>query len=203
MRPVVRGTGWIEARQRLGEVAHVNDAIARIEPGVLVDRRGKLPAGNRMLLLCGQRPHTAGNHHLCTLEEGLLEQGLQPWLELFAEVVDEYGACRSDRRDVSCGRLVQLTISAGLDDGLDVDMIAADVGEHIANDAECRDHRDPVRGLRRACQQQGSQRDSATKRQTSHPVVGARRRNALVATSEIPNSSPAASTMAGPDGTLP
>src|ERR1700731_4505268 len=69
---------------------------------------------------------TTGNHHLRTLEEGLLEQGVQPWLELFVEIVDEYCACRSDCRDVGCGRLVQLTVPAGPDDGLDLDMIATD-----------------------------------------------------------------------------
>src|SRR5947209_8631063 len=191
MRPVVRGAGWIEARQRSGDVAHVNDPIARIEPGVLVDRRGQLPAGNGMLLLCGQRPHTTGNHDLRTLEKGLLEQGLQPWLELFVEVVEEYGACRRDRRDIGCRRLVQLTVATGPDDGLDVDTVATDVGEHIANDAERRDDRDPVRPPRRARQQQGGEHDNKTKHQASRPIIGARRRQELVAASEIPNSNPA------------
>ena len=89
------------------------------------------------------------------------------------------------------------------DDGLDVDTIATDIGEHIANDAERRDHRDPVRGSRRARQQQGGERDNATKHQASLPIIGASRRQVPVATSEIPNSNPAASTIAGPEGRLP
>ena len=113
-----------------------------------------------MLFLRGQGPHITGNHDLRALEEGLLEQGFQPWLELFVEVVEEYGACRRDLRDVGCRRLVQLTVAAGPDDGLDVDAVATDGGEHIANDAERIGDRDPVRGSRRARQQQGGERNN-------------------------------------------
>src|SRR5580693_3883323 len=156
-----------------------------------------------MLLLCGQGPHSTGNNDLRTLEEGLLEEGLQPGLELLVEVVDEYGACRSDGCDVGCGRLVQLTIPARPDDSLIGDMIATDVGQHIANHTERRDHRDPVCGSRPTRQQQGSQHDNTAKDHTFHPIIGARRRTELVATSEMPNSNPADSTIAGPEGRLP
>ncbi len=82
-------------------------------------------------------------------------------------------------------------------------MVATDVGEHIADDAERRDHRNPIHGSRRTRQQHSSQRDKATKNQASPPIKGARRRKELVTTSEIPNSNPAASTMTGPEGRLP
>jgi hypothetical protein len=65
-------------------------------------------------------------------------------------------------------------------------MIATDVGEHIANDTERRDHRDPVRGSRRTRQQQDGQRDKVAKHQAVHPIIGARRRKELAATSETP-----------------
>jgi hypothetical protein len=81
-------------------------------------------------------------------------------------------------------------------------MIAADIGQHIANDAERRDHRDPIFGTRRVRQQQSSDRDNKTKHQASRPIIGAMRRQKLVAASEIPNSNPAANTIAGPEGRL-
>jgi hypothetical protein len=81
-------------------------------------------------------------------------------------------------------------------------MIAANPGQHIANDAERRDHCDPVRGFRSACRQHRSQCNNATKHQTS-PIMGAKRRKERVATSEMPNSKPAANTITGPEGRLP
>ncbi len=156
-----------------------------------------------MLLLCGQRPHTAGNHHLHALEEGLLEEGIEPGLELFVEVVEEDGAGRGDCRNIGGGRLVQLAVPARPDDGLDVDMIAADVGEHVGDNTECRDHRDPLRRSRRPGQQQDGKGDNATQRQAFRPSIGAARRNVPAAPSERPNSNPAINTIAGPEGRLP
>src|SRR5205085_6923457 len=75
--PVIRGAGRIEARESLADVAHVNDAVARIEPGVLIDGCGKLPAGNRMLLLCGPGPRAAADHDLRAVEACLFEQGFE------------------------------------------------------------------------------------------------------------------------------
>src|ERR1700732_1249914 len=42
-------------------------------------------------------------------------------------------------RDAGGGRLVQLAVAARRDNRLDVEMIAADIGQHIADDAERRD----------------------------------------------------------------
>jgi hypothetical protein len=106
--------------------------------------------------------------------------------------------------------LVKLAVSAGANDGLDADMIAADVSEHIADDAERRDHGDPIRGPPRNRHQQDDQhRDErpddakATKHQRLPRMIGAKRRNVLVVTSETPNSNPPTSTIAGPEGRLP
>ena len=83
-------------------------------------------------------------------------------------------------------------------------MIAADIGEHVADDAERRDHRryGPRHSAGLASSSEG-QRDNATEHQASLPNVGAMRRSTLVATSETPNSRPPASTIAGPEGRLP
>jgi len=54
---------------------------------MLVDCCGKLPTGNRMLLLRGQSPDTTTNNDFRPLEQRLHEQGLEPGFELFIEVV--------------------------------------------------------------------------------------------------------------------
>jgi hypothetical protein len=83
-------------------------------------------------------------------------------------------------------------------------MIAADIGEHIANHAERRNHGDSVRGSRRDRQQQSNDRDKTPQYQAFLlPIIGAKRRNEPAATSDIPNSNPAANTIAGPEGRLP
>ena len=160
--PVVRSVSRIKTRQRSGDVAHVNHAVAWIEPGVLVDCRRKLPAGNRMLLFCSQSLHIAGDHHLGAGKVALLEERLQPRFEFFIEIVDEDGASPGDCRDIGWGRLVQLAIPAGADDRHDVDTVATDLTEHIGDNAETRDHRDPVCGRCRAGQQQRGEHDTPT-----------------------------------------
>ena len=71
-----------------------------------------------MLLLRSQRPHAAADDDLRSLEASLLEQRLEPGLEFLVEVIEEDGARGSHRRDIGCGRLVQLAIAAGRDDRL-------------------------------------------------------------------------------------
>ena len=145
MRSVIGGIGRIETRECFGDVADVNDAVARIEPGVLIDGRRKLPTGNRMLLLRGERPHPPAADELRAFEPSLLEQRLEPRLELLVEVVDEDGARGGYRCDICCGRLVQLAIASRYDDRPYVEVTAADSGEHVSDDTERRDDGDAVR----------------------------------------------------------
>ena len=106
-----------------------------------------------MLLLCGPGPRAAADDDLRAVEASLFEQGLEPGLELLVEVVDEDGTCRSDRRNIGSGRLVQLTVAARPNQSFDLETIAADIREHVANDAECGDHGNAVRGVHRCHRQ--------------------------------------------------
>ena len=156
-----------------------------------------------MLLLRGQRPDRAAYHHFRAGEARLFQQGLEPGLEFFIEVVDEDRARGCNGSHVCRGGAVQLAIAASPDDRPDVEAIAADIGEHISKDAERRDHRDRLGDRRRADQQQRGNRDQAAPHHAGHPVCGANCRRAKPApASDIPNSSPAVSTIAGPDGRL-
>ena len=82
-------------------------------------------------------------------------------------------------------------------------MIAANVSEHVANDAECGDHGNSVRGAGRSDHQQDGKRNNAAQHQASRPIIGARIREDLVAASDRQNRRPAAKTIAGPEGRLP
>src|SRR5208337_3918008 len=84
---VVGGVGRIEPAEFSSDVAYVNHAVSRIEPGVLVQSLGQRPARYWMLLLGRQRVNTARDHHVWPLEGSLLEQRFEPRLELIVDVV--------------------------------------------------------------------------------------------------------------------
>jgi len=199
--------GWGRgAVKRRSDVAHVNDAIcadrarrAGRSPPVAACRKPGAPP----LLSRVRTPRVTND--LCPLEAGLLEQGLQPRLEFFVEIVDEYGGVpkRLSRQSAAVGWYNSQS-PPGPTDGLDVDTIATDIGEHIANDAERRDG--PGSGPRaRARAPPAAGRWSATKRQPkpsaalppdhrhqSPPGAGGGER-------DFQTAIPAASTIAGPE----
>ncbi len=202
------GVGRINPGQSLGDVLHINEAIVRIHPSVLIEHGGLRLATHRMLVFCGDRLHAARHDDLGAGEFRLLHQVGQPWLEVVIKSVHEQDPRISHFRHIGGSRLILLAIAVRADDGDQIHRVAGDIGHHVGNHAERRDSFDPVgRGRDAGQRQNGSDHQRHYgKNQPFHrsfPFLLARTKFAVVvASSETPYSAPAAMTIAGPDGKL-
>ena len=157
-RPIVGRIGGIDPRQGLGNVLHVDHAVLGIEPGVLIDDRRGLLAADRVLLLAGDGFCAAACHHLGAGKARLLEQRLKPRLELVVDIVHENDARPSHDPAVGERRLIEFGIAVRADDGDEIDMVAGDVRDHVAEHAERRDHGWPVGAAQRGSRQHRERR---------------------------------------------
>ena len=94
-----------------------------------------------MLLLASDGFRAAAGHDLGAGKARLLEQRLKPRLELVVEIVHEDDARLGHGPAVGERRLVEFGIAVRADDGDEIDMIAGDVRNHVAEHAESRNHR--------------------------------------------------------------
>jgi hypothetical protein len=84
-----------------------------------------------------------------------------------------------------------------------IDVVASDVGQHVADDAECCRHGLPCARRNGLCKQQRCERrqtKSTRQHQAELPIAALARWMILVMTIEAVNRQPAASMMASPDG---
>jgi hypothetical protein len=156
-----------------------------------------------MFLLRRQCLHATAGNHLRAFESGLPEQWLQPRLEFLVQIVEEYRIRACNPRNIGHRRLIQLAVATRPDDDVYIDVIAGDVGQHIADDTERRHNSLPLTGHRRSRRRQRSKRLQAAptrQHQARLPIDAVARRKIKRASMEIPSRQPAASTMAGPDG---
>src|SRR6266702_882949 len=136
--------------ERIGDVSHINFRVGDGLTGMGIGGRAEL-------VRCDAR----ARGHDRGLAAGGLHQPRQPALE--AEPVDDDKLCvRNALRIAWCGR-VDVDVTVGADQRRDVDPIAANGADEIAEDREAHNDVEPLRGVQRRGDQQ-----ERTKQDTPH-----------------------------------
>ena len=161
---IIVGVGGVGANQRVGDVLDVDDAVARVQPGVLVEHGGFGFAADRVLVVGAERLDAAGDDDLGAGEVGLFHQRVEPGLEIVVEAVHEHDAGSGKLGDIRGAGLIEFGVAIGRNDGDEVDMVAGDVGDHVGDDAEGGDGFEPVGGVGDNRQQENGCQDRTEQR---------------------------------------
>ena len=109
---------------------------------MLVDGRRQLLAADGMLLLTGERLRASAHNHLGAAKTCLLEQRLQPRLELVVKVVHEHDPRSGHGSTIRERRFIEFRVPIGADNGGEFDMVPGYVRYHVGKYAEaCHDNR--------------------------------------------------------------
>ena len=121
----------IGGRKRLGDVANIDHAVGCAVPGVRID-------GRLAIVLHLQRRDALGRDHGRSLVARGCDQPIHPTFQ--TESVDEDDVGTLERTGIVGCRLIGVRIAVGADQRTNLDLVAADVANHVGENREARHH---------------------------------------------------------------